>query len=154
MEPNDDQAVLRAVFNKYDTKGVGYLTLQQFILLITRLGKHVSQLRGTEFAEAQSAFALFDKDSDKKLSFSEFSDWWTSEDRYSFFSGEKAELLRKAYVLYSKYTQGEAAMTISKFSEMMEALEISYSETDFDALDKNEDGLISFDEFCQWLDWF
>jgi len=154
MESNDNRAILRAVFNKYSTKGSGYLTLQQFVLLVTRLGKHVSQLRGVEFTEAQSAFALFDKDADKRLSFSEFSNWWTSEDKYSYFSGEKAVLLRKAYALYSEYTNGEAGMSISRFSEMMETLKISYSDMDFDRLDKNEDGLISFDEFCQWLDWF
>ncbi len=153
MNQDDDETVLRAVFNKYDTKKTGYLSLQQFILLITRLGKHVRELRGVEFAEARSAFALFDKDSDGKLNYAEFANWWTSENRYSYFSGEKAILLRKAYALYTKYTNGEA-MTISKFSEMMEALGITYSEADFDALDKNEDGLISFDEFCQWLEWF
>jgi len=156
MEPSDDGAVLRAVFSKYDTKDTGYLSLQQFTFLITRLRKYVPELRGVEFAEAQSAFALFDKDGDKRLSFSEFREWWTSKDRYSYFSGEKAVLLRKAYALYSEYLpeKGKAALNISKFSEMMEALGITYTESDFDRLDKNEDGLISFDEFCEWLDWF
>ena len=146
-----DETILRAIFNKYDTKKTGKMSLQQFTLLITQLGQHVYQLKDTKFIKAP--FALFDKDSDNYLNYNEFSNWWASKDRYSFFSGKKAVLLKKAYVLYTQYTK-DGVMTLSKFSEMMEFLGIAYSEVDFDALDKNEDGIINFDEFCQWLKWF
>ncbi len=148
-----DVAVLKAVFEKYDPKKSGYLTRKQFIFLIDRLSKYVPELRGAQIKEAQSAFALFDKNSDKKLDFQEFSDWWASKDKFTFFSGEKSKLLRKAYVLYTKYAQKDG-MTISEFSTMMEALGISHSDIDFDILDENDDGLLSFAEFCRWLNWF
>jgi len=151
---NDDETVLKAVFSKYDTKSTGFLSLQQFILLVTRLAKYVPELHGIEFSTAQSSFALFDRDADKHLSLKEFKDWWRSKDKYTFFEGEKAILLRKAYALYKEYTGENSAMNLYEFSQMMETLGITYKETDFDLLDRNEDGLISFDEFCKWLNWF
>lgn len=150
---DSDESVLRAVFNKYDTDKSGYLSPQQFIFLVSRLSKHVPELQGVEFSNAQTAFVLFDKDADQLLSFSEFKDWWSSNDKYTFFSGEKAVLLRKAYALYTEYTQG-GTLNLSKFSEMMESLGITYNDSDFDILDKDKDGRISFDEFCRWLNWF
>lgn len=150
----DDETVLRAVFDRYDTESSDCLRLQQFILLVAKLGKYVPELKGVEFSVAQSAFTLFDRDGDKCLSFNEFKDWWLSEDRYSYFSGEKAKLLRKAYILYTRYTRGETLMTLPEFSKMMESLGIRYKESDFDILDRNEDGVIDFNEFCRWLNWF
>jgi len=145
--------VLRAVFDKYDKKGKGYLTHKQFVLLIDRLSKYIPELRGTQLKEAETAFVLFDKNSDRKLDFSEFSDWWNTTNRFSFFFGKKAKLLRKAYTLYAKYTQS-SEMSLSEFMTMMEELGIPASLSDFNMLDESGNGTLNFFEFCKWLNWF
>ncbi len=152
---DEDIDVLRAVFNKYDKDRNNNLSLQQFVLLLSRLGRHVKELRGVEFQEARAAFALMDRDSDGLLSFDEFCNWWVSKNKYNYFTGETSNLLRKAYRLYTSYTKDQnRKMTYNQFENMMDELGISHTEFDFDVLDNNNDGLLSFEEFCKWLNWF
>lgn len=150
--------ILQSVFNKYDTDQRGYLTPHQFTLLISRLGRYIKELRGVEFSTAQAVFGLLDTDGDKRISFDDFVGWWRSEDedsqRYSYFIGEKGKLLRKAYGLYSSYVSETGNMTYLQFNNMMDELGLEHDEYTFDLLDVNDDGLLSFSEFLQWLNWF
>lgn len=148
--------ILRSVFNKFDFEKSGYLSPQQFTFLILRLGKHIKELEGVEFSTAQAVFHLLDTDGDNQISFKDFVDWWRSPEarKYSYFTGEKGKLLRKAYQLYSSHVSDKSNMTYSQFNNLMEELNIRYSEYDFDALDTNGDGLLSFCEFINWLNWF
>jgi len=153
---NEEVEILKSVFNKYDTDKTGYLTPQQFTFLISRLGRHVKELKGVEFSTAQAVFGLLDTDGDKRLSFDDFVEWWRSEDseRYSYFADEKSKLLSKAYNLYSTYVSETGNMTYLQFNNMMDELELDHGDYDFDILDTNDDGLLSFSEFVNWLNWF
>ena len=152
----DETAILNAVFNKYDTHKKGYLTINNFIRLLLNLSKYVKELKGIEEKKAIAVFTLLDKDADGKLSFTEFQAWWNKQDKYDVFCGEKAQLLRKAYTLFSNYTKdSQTSLSYSGFNEMMAELGLpECDELYFDDLDLDNDGKLSFDEFCEWLHWF
>lgn len=160
----EDEAVIKSVFSSYDTDTKGYLSFKQFTALLTRLAKHVPELKGIELEAAQSTFALFNRNADGKLQYAEFRGWWLKEDKYSYLVGERAKLVHNAYNLYKRYTStstGEGstststtALSLDKFLAMMEDLGITCTADNFDQLDINGDGLLSFEEFSRWLKWF
>lgn len=151
---DEDLLILRSAFKKYDRENKGYLTQVQFALFLSRLSNHVEELKGLEYEEAVMVFKLLDKDSDDKLNFQEFCNWWSQEDKYQYFCGEKSKLLRKAYNLYIKYAESENGMSYNQFEKMMDELNITHSEFEFDELDSTGNGVLSFVEFVNWLHWF
>lgn len=155
--PPHEVSVLRTAFDRYDTDKTGKMSPKQFILFLNQLSKHVPELKGCEFGEGVAIFAILDKDRDGFMSFEDFCAWWASPDaeRYKYFTREKSELLDKAYRLYTSYSsENGTEMSYHQFNEMMDELGISYDDYTFDALDKDEDGILSFEEFCTWLNWF
>lgn len=167
----DNPSVLKSMFYKYDREGKGYLTKTQFALLLSKLSGYIQELKGVEYNEAIATFELFDKNSDNRLTFDEFCEWWSMKpsNRYSYFCGEKSKLLKKAYALYTKYasdddtsnihknediTKINSGLTYTQFERMMTDLNIPHSEFDFDNLDTSDNGILSFSEFCNWLNWF
>lgn len=153
---NDDLAVLRSAFNKYDEDKSGSLSNSEFIMFLKRLGRYVNDLKGVEESTANAVFALLDKNADGRLTFNEFCTWWISDasEKYTYFTGDTAPLLRKAYNLYKLSTRGEGRMSYNQFENLLDKLGIEHTDYDFDDLDQDEDGLLSFPEFCDWLNWF
>lgn len=158
----EDEEIIKSVFSSYDKDKKGYLTFKQFYSLLNRLSKHTPILTGVELETARSSFALFNKKEDGKLTFAEFRGWWLKEDKYSYFVGERAKLVHKAYGLYKRYSEGgsvspspsSGSITMEKFIAMMTDLGIKCTAYDFDMLDTNSDGVLSFEEFSGWLKWF
>nr|QBK86007.1 MAG: EF-hand domain pair protein [Marseillevirus LCMAC101] len=152
----DEITILQAVFNKYDVSNTGYLSIDEFVRLLLGLSKHVRELKEIEMKKASAVFTYLDKDVDGKLSFTEFETWWNKQNKYDIFCGEKALLLRKAYQLFSNYTKdSETSLSNSGFNEMMKELGLpTCDEMCFDDLDLDNDGKLSFEEFCDWLHWF
>ena len=155
----DKKVVLRQVFAKYDGDGDGFLSYEDFLKLIHALSLHIPELKGFEENTVRGVFELMDINHDGKLSYSEYERWWLMPQKYSYFMGGKANLLRKAYNLFHQYVQydeetAERAMTLEQFQRMMFRLGIPFTEDMFDAIDTDEDGLVDFGEFCQWLNWF
>lgn len=153
---DEDSAILRSAFDRYDKDKSGTLSNSEFILFIARLGRHVKELKEVETSVANAVFALLDKNADGRLTFDEFCIWWTSNasKRYTYFTGKTANLLHKAHNLYKSHTVGESQMSYTQFESLLDKLGIEYTDDTFDDLDQNEDGLLSFSEFCKWLDWF
>ncbi len=152
-----DLAILRSVFDKFDINKSNSLSLTQFINILVKLQKVIPGMDKDEFKIATAVFTLYDKDNTGSLSFEEFCGWWKSEylvynkgKSLSHFLGKKKELLLKAYDLYKKYSEKDG-LTYNGFFEMLDNLNIVYDEDDFDRLDKDFDGILSFNEFCFWL---
>jgi len=152
---DDEYLILRSVFDKYDKQNKQFLTKLEFIHLVRRLTKHVKSLQNVNIKDEISAvFNLFDFNGDGVMSFDEFKKWWFDKNKYTYFIGEKAVLLRKAYSLYQHYASNELGMTLSNLKTMLNDLGISSKKDDFENLDTDRDGILSFKEFCTWLNWF
>ena len=154
----EDRKVLKAAFNKYDRNKDGTLTVQEFTLFLTKLSKHVPQLCGVEMDEVEAVMQLLSnkKSLTQSITFDDFCGWWSQSEstRYSFFTGEKSELLRKAYGIYKLHTSGGKGMSYIQYERMMDEIGLPYTDCDFDQLDTDGDGILSFEEFCLWLNWF
>jgi len=148
---DDEIDVLKSIFGAFDGK-TGYLTYKQFVSFITALSAHEKELDISEPYTINSVYKYLDKDGDDKLSFSEVYKWWTMPKKYEFFSEKSSALINKANKLYSAHAKN-TKMTYEEFEQLLEYLKVDHQESTFDQIDKNEDGLMSFDEFFDWLGW-
>lgn len=148
-----EEGVLRSVFDKFDSDKTGTLSVQQFTRLVTRLSKHVPELKNTEFKELRAAFSLFDTNSDGKIEYEEFKNWWYHDKKYELFVGEKAKLLERAYQLFISFSI-DNKMTEDEFEKMMISLKLTYTREDYIKLTSSSDGVLDFQKFCNWLEWF
>lgn len=155
MDDNEKELeFLRQVFRKFDTDDTGYLEDEQFVRLIRALTHHVPEIESVDSSIAKAAFAYYDVSGDGKLSFQEVYAWWISDDRFVFFVGDKARLLKRARQLYVTYAKGEGGMSFTEFEALLDDMQIQHDESAFDEIDDDGDGLMSFTEFIDWLDWF
>jgi Ca2+-binding EF-hand superfamily protein len=147
-ESSDDDTIVEEIFEKYSENGI--MKSKDFVSFIEKL-KEVDINLKVEGRTPKAVFYLMAES--KKVTLVEFKEWWFCDDKYSFFSGKKAELILKAYDLFDRYSSHEK-MDLDNFLEMMVDLKLKGTEDDFDTLDFNEDGGIDFREFCEWLSWF
>jgi len=155
MENNEKELeFLRQVFKKFDTHNTGYLDSDEFHNLIVGVAKQVTTLNHTDISTTEAAFAYYDRNRDGKLSFQEIYKWWISEKRFRFFMGDCAGLIKKARQIYKSYAKTSTkGMTFAEFERLLDDLKIQHEETAFDNIDTDDDGLVSFTEFFDWLKW-
>jgi len=141
------------VFNRFDKPGKGYLTRDEFFQFIQTL----SSLFDKKINISNKIFsdALFDylnNNGKDKLPYKDFKKWWSlrNEERYYFFIPDKKKKIIKAHRLYRYYTKHKD-MDYHEFMNMVAEMNLNYSDYDFDILDRDRDGLLSFKEFCDWL---
>jgi EF-hand domain pair len=67
-----DESFLLLVFSNFDADGDGYLTPDEFALLLTDLGMELDD------RYTLKAFNVIDLDNDRRISFEEFNHWWAS----------------------------------------------------------------------------
>jgi hypothetical protein len=147
---DNDALVIKGVFSKY-TGGAEKLSRDQFTKMVMDLSKYSPELKGIEQQEVQAAYALF---STGGMSFANFNYWWRSTGKFKMFTGEKGVLLRKAWTLYKKYALRDSQIDLESFMRLLDDLHIKGSEEDFDKIDVDDNGLLNFKEFSNWLQWF
>ncbi len=156
--------VLKQVFNKYDTDRDGYLGLDEFVKLVNALTLKLSEdivgknKNGTKKLIDPliilAAHKYYDLDGKGTLTFAEVYKWWSSNNKFYLLVGEPARLLYKAYQLFCGYAQGKGGqMTFDNFELLLEHKNIGHQDNTFDRIDINEDGLVNFHEFFNWLKW-
>lgn len=174
-----NQAIVEDVFEKFSKDDL--LSRGQFVKIMIKLSDHVPELRGFEFKKADLAFNLFA--SGKYMTLLDFKRWWCSSDKFSYFIGKKSRLLTRAYSLYTRYSlkvskpedlrisisettsleNENRKMTLKEFTKLLEDIRIAEGLTEiieederdvFDNIDTDGDGVLSFKEFCAWLNWF
>ena len=152
-EPDD--AMVRSVFTKYARVTPTKMVYWEFYRLMKQLSIHVKDIASDPSDNYMAQFCFIDSDGDGKIGYPEFKAWWSSNECLELFRGEKKTHLENAYSLYTRHARADAkGLTIHSYGRLMNELMIEANDDDFDALDKNEDGVVSFAEFCAWLKWF
>ncbi len=137
------------VFRRYAKTQSNKIVLSEFILILKKLKMVV-----VEEKVAVALFAYLDTNMNGALSQEEFKNWISSPIKYDLLMGKRRDRLLMAYDLFCKYNTGDnSGLTYNDFEKMLVDLGIAHTEYDFDKLDNNADGLISFYELCQWLKW-
>jgi hypothetical protein len=165
-DSSDDrnEAIVEEVFKNYSTQG--NMSRSQFSLVIAKLTKHVPELKGVEMKTAEIAFNLF-SDGGRYMTIRDFKRWWATSDKFSYFVGKKSKDLSTAYSLYRKYSSIDTIrssqeeikarrMSVESFIKLLSDLKIEDEDEkdEFDRIDEDGDGSLSFKEFCAWLKWF
>jgi Ca2+-binding EF-hand superfamily protein len=145
---------LKKVFKKFDANNTGHLSADQYTKFVKTLSKQIPELE-IDAQICEAIFASLDKDRNGVLSFEEIRQWWVTHDKFKNFIGKRAELMKKARALFLKYsgTNVKKGMNFSEFEKLLMDHKINHDESAFDLIDKDEDGLISFNEFIEWLNW-
>ncbi len=161
-EPNREYDTLRRTFHIYAVTPCRegdrpFINQQQLHRFFIDLSQYATVLRDVDWEFARAFFSLINVSADGKLSFDEFVGWWKGEysdrSRYELFTPSKRRLVIHAWRLFHRFAIGNT-VPYRMFDRLMTYMKVTYSETDFDALDTNLDGVLSFSEFCSWLKWF
>lgn len=157
-----EEATLRKIFDLYsvtpgDCSPMRFINLHLLEKFLENLSAYSPILKDLDMELVKAFFALVDRDCDGKISYAEFTGWWRSEyttrERYDIFRQETRPLLRSAWRLFQRFCIGKC-IPYRRFEYMMDYLRVHYSDTDFDVIDLDSDGVLSFSEFCEWLKWF
>lgn len=159
---NKEMTTLKRAFSIYsvtpsDVKTPYFMNVMQVSKFLEDLSSYNPILKNIDDELIKAFFSLIDVNCDGKIFFDEFVAWWRGEiscrERFETFKPDKRELLRKAWRIFHRFSIGNV-VPYRKFEAMMGYLNVPYASIDFDLLDLNNDGVLSFSEFCDWLKWF
>ncbi len=145
---------LRQIFDRYDADKDGNLNAEEFGKLVNVFVKKMGDNKPVDLIIIKAGHTYYDTHSRGVLSFMDVYEWWSYSDRFKLFTGEPARLLHKGYQLFCAYARGKGGqMTFNDFERLLEDKKIAHKESTFDGIDRNDDGLVSFREFFDWLHW-
>ncbi|XP_028398496.1 probable calcium-binding protein CML16 [Dendronephthya gigantea] len=150
FDKNVPKVVLRSLFMKYDKDKSGVLNQTELRGLFQGdLGMTKDQ------AEAYSM--MLDKDGNQTVSFEELHQWLTSGEKFQN-ANDKCRFyrLKKAVEMFKKFdADGSGSIDENEFRQLMIAINCPRDKIDEakKSLDKDGNGVISFPEFLQWLNW-
>jgi Ca2+-binding EF-hand superfamily protein len=156
IAPPHEEDLIQAVYHKYAKTKKGTMDFEMFKLFLANLGQHININNVVHsFTDAPIIFLYLDKNADGVISYEEFCSWWATSEKYSLFVSPTLNLLKQAHTLFTKYTNNHGSMTTKQFSHFVEGEYTGHvNDRVFDVIDTDDDGLISFYEFCTWLKWF
>jgi len=143
----------RRVFNKYDTDGSGQISVDEFKSMVYDMGYCLSE------QELKMALLRLDSNGDKHISYDEFLNWWSTEDRFTKLqlNQQQAEKLEKSAAYFRYFDKdGSGVLDRKEFSGLHadlvknKLINKSLDQT-LEELDTNRDGQISFNEYIDWL---
>ena len=133
---------LERVFNKYSANGK-YLEKDEFVHIARRVNP------GMEKGLYKAFYFLFCEEN-PYMFFNSFKKWWDIKHVYLLDGGDK---LLTAYQMYKAYKTGNG-INIDDFKNLIEDLDILQDPKEFQFLDMDSNGVLSFAEFVNWLKWF
>ena len=141
------------VFRKYDEDKDGAVSQAELNKLCMEMGARLSE------DELKIALKVLDTNGDGKIEFDEFKVWWESQDRFERLRRNEAELAFLNGVLTSFMsfdTNKDGLIDREEFKNVYQVLSQSgyptHSEQeDWDAMDRDHNGIISYSEFVDWL---
>lgn len=144
--------VLKSLFKKYDRNKDGLLTEKEIrVLLIEDLGM------GERESDAFSM--LMDVDGNNSVSFDEFKGWIRGNNRSGLIfepTGKRYQLLLKSAEYFKEFDLNDnGALEGEEIMRLMDSVGVAREKTDaaVKAIDRDQNGKISFHEFLKWLRW-
>lgn len=155
--------LIREIFDKYATLSSPksshtpnlVITKSSFVLMVNKLSHHIEEIKNVDIKTIEAVFFLYSVHAGTSagMTFDEFNVWWRS-DRFKYFHSNTGKQLVKAYRLYQKYADVETNnLSLENFKRLVLDLKLEGTELDFDMLDTDDDGVLSFKEFYRWLGW-
>lgn len=142
--------VIQSLFLKYDLNKNGFLEEEELRSLLEKdLGMNPDQT---------DVFALLiDKNGDHRVSYTEFVDWLHSDERYRCINDKsRFYLISKAVELFKQFDRNEnGSLDRKEFLRLVRSLGSQQVNNDeeFQTMDNDGNGVISFWEFLRWLNW-
>jgi len=141
------------VFSKYDKDQDGYVDKDELQHLCMEMGTRLSE------DELNLAVKILDTDGDNKIQFNEFKIWWETNDRFARLRRSEAEIAFLNGVLASFITfdtNGDGVIDFEEFKNLHTVLgstgyHVHSQQEDWDDMDRDHNGHISFNEFVDWL---
>jgi len=143
----------QVVFNKYDKDQNGAVDQEELQHLCMEMGTRLSD------EELKLAVKILDTNGDGKIEFPEFKKWWDTNDRFARLRRSEAEIAFLNNVLASFITfdkNNDGVVDREEFKALHGVLSTSGYHThseqdDWDDMDRDRNGHISFNEFVDWL---
>jgi len=141
------------IFNKYDKDEDGSIGTSELHNLCLEMGVELSP------EQLEVALKVMDTDGNGTIELDEFEKWWNSEDRFGQMqrTPEEIEYLQSAYGKFVSFdTDGNGTIERNEFDALHAMLvEEKYTthtvEEDWNDMDKDASGFISFAEYNEWL---
>ena len=150
---DEELEFLNIIFNNFDSNKDGYLDKKDFSCLMRKIADHAPDIRCVDEAVTNAVFDYYDTDKIDKLSFEKLRDWWLSKDNFSKFYGrDTCRLLVRAHEIFKTYAK-DKTLTYTSFEKLLDDNKIRHDDNTFDMFDKNEDGLMNFNEFIELIGW-
>jgi Ca2+-binding EF-hand superfamily protein len=144
------KVVLQSLFRKYDLNQNGFLEEEELRSLLEQdLGMNPDQ--------ADVFTLLIDKKGEHKVSYSEFVDWLHSDERYRCINDtSRFHLISKAVELFRQFDSNDnGSLDRREFLRLVRSLGYQHvnNNIEFQKMDNDGNGVISFWEFLRWLNW-
>jgi len=149
----DNEKIVKSIFMKYDADSSGDVDVTELQALCYDLGYYMKK------SEVEIAIKFLDKNNDGAVDFGEFFAWWKNNDKFRHLEPEKMLRMTHAVAMFRKYdVDGDGTIDVSEYAKLCEDMGHKQNarqlEEGLAKLDANKDGVINFDEFCDWLGWF
>lgn len=140
-----DDKIIRSIFIYYDKDHDNVLSFNEFKKLCSDLGFDLYDFQ----------FDYVDTREDKQISYDEFKDWWLRGDKLKILMEDNVD---KVYYAHNVYKQGIEEYKILDYENFNKLIDKCYncsiSEDEFKQYNKNNDNVLEFNEFLNWLRWF
>jgi Ca2+-binding EF-hand superfamily protein len=150
FDRNMPDVVMRSLFMKYDTDNSGGLGSDE----LKRLFK---EDLGLNEEQAQAYVLLLDVDGNADVSYEEFTKWLRSGEKLSMVTdASRYKRVKRAVDLFNKFdTDGNRSLDREEFKQLFIRTggKPRYFDNAFRQLDKDGNGIISFQELLRWLNW-
>lgn len=143
----------KVIFDKYDADKTGTIDATEFLYMCREMGRYMTA------QEAEVAIRVIDKEGVGKVTYESFNEWWNSNERFQkvTFNGQMLAYLNAAITSFMAYDlDGNGTICRNEFANLHRSLVNSAYKTtteqaDWDAMDANHSGCISFAEYRDWL---
>ena len=143
----------KVLFDKYDFDKTGTINPTEFTYMCREMGHYMTP------QEASVAVKVIDKEGTGEITYESFQAWWASEGKLQkvTFNDQMLAYLNAAITSFMAYDiDGNGTLSRSEFTTLHRGLVSSAYKTtteqaDWDAMDDNHSGSISFAEYRDWL---